>query len=54
MMAQLQKIATFCLCATRKEFKLRFHGGDCGINKCKGGCNGAYGVVWRRLRLAGV
>jgi hypothetical protein len=38
----------------RKKLKLSFNGGDSGSKKCKRGCSGAYGGVWRSLRFAGV
>jgi hypothetical protein len=34
--------------------ELNSDGGDCGSKKCKLGYGGAYGGVWRSLRLAGV
>jgi hypothetical protein len=40
--------------AIRKKLKLNFDGGDFWSNKCKRGYRGAYGGVWRSLRLAGV
>jgi hypothetical protein len=38
----------------RKNLKLSSDGGDFGRKKCKRGCGGAYGGVWRSLRLAGI
>jgi hypothetical protein len=38
----------------REKLKLSSDGGDCGSKKCKLGCGGAYGGVWRSLCLAGV
>jgi hypothetical protein len=38
----------------RKKMKLSFDGGDSGSKKCKRGYGGAYGGVWRSLRLVGV
>jgi hypothetical protein len=37
-----------------KKFKLSSDGGDSGGKECKRGYGGAYGVVWRSLRLVGV
>jgi hypothetical protein len=37
----------------RKEFKLNSDDDDVGSKKCKRDCDGAYGAVWRSLRLAG-
>jgi hypothetical protein len=36
-----------------KKMNLSSDGGDCGSRKCERGCCGAYGEVWRCLRLAG-
>jgi hypothetical protein len=38
----------------RKKLKLSPDGGDSGSKKCKRRYGGAYGGVWRKLRLAGV
>jgi hypothetical protein len=38
----------------REKLKLSSDGGDYGSKKCKRGCGGAYGGVWRSPRLAGV
>jgi hypothetical protein len=38
----------------RKKLKLSSDGGDSGSKKCKRGYDGAYGGIWRSLRLAGV
>jgi hypothetical protein len=38
----------------RKKIKLISDGGDSGSKKCKRGCGGAYGGVWRSLLLVGV
>jgi hypothetical protein len=35
----------------RKELKLGSEGGDTGSEKCKRGYGGAYGEIWRGLRL---
>jgi hypothetical protein len=40
--------------AMRKKLKLSSDGGDSGSKKCERGYGGAYGGVWRSLRLAGV
>jgi hypothetical protein len=37
-----------------KKFKLSYNGDDSGSNKSKRGYDGAYGGVWRSLRLTGV
>jgi hypothetical protein len=37
-----------------KKIKLSSDGGDSDSKKCKRGYGGAYGWVWRSLRLAGV
>jgi hypothetical protein len=38
----------------RKKLKLSSNGGDCGSKKCERGYGGAYGEVWRSLRLVGI
>jgi hypothetical protein len=40
--------------AMQKKLKLGSNGGDSGSKTCKRGYGGAYGGVWRSLRLAGV
>jgi hypothetical protein len=37
----------------RKKLKFSSDGGDSGNNKCKRNYDGAYGGVWRSVRLAG-
>jgi hypothetical protein len=44
--------APFMQCG--KKLKLSSDGGNSGSKKCKRGYGGAYGGVWRSLRLAGV
>jgi hypothetical protein len=34
--------------------KLSSDSGDSGVKNCNRGCGGAYGEVWRSMRLAGV
>jgi hypothetical protein len=36
------------------KLKSSTDGGDSGSKKCKLGCGGTYGGVWRSLRLAGI
>jgi hypothetical protein len=36
------------------KLKLSSDGGDSGSKKYKRGCGGAYGEIWRSLRLVGV
>jgi hypothetical protein len=38
----------------REKLKLKSDGGDFGSKKCKRSYGGAYGGVWRILRLVGV
>jgi hypothetical protein len=40
--------------AIHKKLKLSFVSGNSGSKKCKRGYGGAYGGVWRSLRLAAV
>jgi hypothetical protein len=37
-----------------KELKISSDCGESGSKKCKRGCGGTYGSVWRKLRLAGI
>jgi hypothetical protein len=43
--------APFVRCG--KKLKLNTGGGDSGSKKCKQGCNGAYGGVWRSQHFVG-
>jgi hypothetical protein len=38
----------------RKKLKPSSDGGDSGSNKCKRGCGGTYGGVWRNLYVVGI
>jgi hypothetical protein len=46
--------APFVRCEKKLKGLKVAKGGDSGIKKCKRNCGGAYGGVWRNLRLAGV